>query len=219
MPLDVALDLLRDSDGQIKLTIPVQGNVNDPQFGTGAILRTATQKAVQKAALSYAKFMLQPFGAIMFAGQMAGKATRPRFEPVAFAPAAAELGGESHQYLDKLAGMLSDRPGLQLTVCGVATASDREALIAARQAEAQAAADAQPDGKGAAQDGEVLQGEAAPSEPAVSTEELIELADARGQAVRGYLRAEHDIGEDRLYACRSVYEGETDAMPRVEITL
>ncbi len=83
MPVDVALDLLRDSDDRISLKLPVSGSLTDPQFGTGDIIRQATQSALQNAAMSYVKSALQPLGTIMLVGNLAAKAARPRFEPVA----------------------------------------------------------------------------------------------------------------------------------------
>ncbi|TNF89216.1 MAG: DUF748 domain-containing protein, partial [Gammaproteobacteria bacterium] len=71
MPLDVALDLLRDGDDRIKFDLPITGAIHDPKFGTGDILRLAMQKALQRAALSVATNALQPLGTIMFVGKLA----------------------------------------------------------------------------------------------------------------------------------------------------
>lgn len=198
MPLDVALDLLRDGDDRIKFDLPISGSILDPKFGTGDILRLAMQNALQRAALSVATNALQPLGTIMFVGKMAGKAARPRFDPLPFEPGARTLSELGVSYLDKLGGLLTERPRLHLTFCGVATPED----LAAAQASA----------------GD--QGASAEVAPAVVDEAaLLELAKARGSAMHDYLIDVRGIPAARLFRCHPQYEAESEEGPRVEIML
>jgi hypothetical protein len=198
MPLDVALDLLRDGDDRIKFDLPISGSIHDPEFGTGDIVRLAMQNALQRAALSVATNALQPLGTIMFVGKMAGKAARPRFDPLTFEPGARELSELGTSYLDKLAGLLEERPRLHLTFCGVATVQD----VAASEA-------AEGDGSASVDADAVVVDEAA----------LLELAKARGVAVHDYLIDARGIPASRLFYCHPEYEAESEEGPRVEIML
>lgn len=200
MPLDVALDLLRDGDDRIELELPITGSIKDPKFGTGDILRAATQGAVQQAALSYVTKTLQPLGSIIFFAKIAGQAARPRFEPIQFEAGDAQLAEQARAYLDKIATMLSERPSLSITACGVSTAEDLDYLRAQLPAVPDAATE------------EI-------AELPTFEAERLELAQARGAAVRDYLTIERAVDAERLFRCRPTIEGEGDEGPRVEITL
>jgi outer membrane protein OmpA-like peptidoglycan-associated protein len=189
MPLDVALDLLRDNEDRISLALPITGNIADPNVNTGDILRTAMQSAVQKAALSYVKNALQPLGAILLVAQVAGSAARPRFEPLTFEPGSTELSADGQAYLHKIADLMSERSALHLTFCGVATLQDHDVPLESEQS---------PPGDEAA---------------------LLELAESRGEAVRAFLVQSRVVDPERLFACRPSYETDESALPRVEISL
>ncbi|MDG1851866.1 MAG: DUF748 domain-containing protein, partial [Gammaproteobacteria bacterium] len=130
MPLDVALDLLRDSDDRIELDLPVTGSLSDPKFDSTDIIRTVMQNALQNAAMSYVTNALQPLGALLFVGGLASEASVPRFEPVNMRSGEASLSAENREYLLKIADLLKQRPSLQLTLCGIVTEADREVLAA-----------------------------------------------------------------------------------------
>ncbi len=215
MPLDVALDLLRDGDGRIELELPISGSLSDPQFGTGDIVKVAMQNALQKAAIAYAKNALQPLGTIMMIGKLAGKAARPRFAPVSFAPASAELTDEARAYLDKVSQLLADRPGLTLTFCGVSTIADRDALIAGTPPP-----EPQPGGEPDSGD---IEGTPEPMPPPAEIPsfeaERLALARERGGAMQDYLQTARGIDAARLFRCRPTLDPDPEATPRVEITL
>lgn len=235
MPVDVALDLLRDREDRIRLALPVTGSLSNPSFGTGDVVRQAMQKALQNAAMTYVKNALQPLGTLMLVGNLAAQAARPRFEPVAMAPGRDDLDDTGRAYLDKLAGVLTERPGLSLTLCGVATAPDREAIAAARAAAAAAESDAAPapeggDGEASAsaatagggdpgENGAGTEAGAESSPPVVSDAALLELAGLRTSRVVGYLSDAGGIDRERLFLCRERIDEAADAQPRVEITL
>jgi len=200
MPLDVALDLLRDSDDRIQLELPISGSIKDPKFGTGDILRAATQKAVQQAALSYVTKTLQPLGTILFVAKIAGRASRPRFEPVLFDAGDEQLTAQAREYLEKIAQLLSERPSLSITFCGISTAEDLDYLRAQMPPVAEAGTEEIAD---------------LPTFEA----ERFELAQARGAAIHDYLTVEHAVDGERLFRCRPTVESDGEEGPRVEITL
>lgn len=201
MPLDVMLDLLRDRNDQIEVELPITGSLDDPEFGTGDLLRLATQAALQKAALSYVKSALQPLGTILFAADLIGKATRPRFKPIEFVPGVIDLTDEQIAYIDKLDALLDKRPRLRLTFCGFATGADEAALLAV---ETQAVTALTPE---------------EPIEPVISDSQLLNLAKGRADAIKSSLLVSGTIDAERLYDCRPSIEPSVDALPRVEITL
>jgi len=118
LPVGLAVALLRDTSGRIKVDLPVSGNVDDPEFSLGGLLLGAVVNLITKAAAS-------PFAII---GGIVGLDAED-LEYVAFSPGSAELTAVERGKLDALAKALSERPTLRLEVQGVAApAVDEPAL-------------------------------------------------------------------------------------------
>ena len=169
--------------------------------------KLANKAALQKAAMSYVKSALQPLGTILFAANLAGKAARPRFEPVLFSAGESQPTGEHVEYLNKISGLLKKRPALGLTLCGVATVQDEIALTPSPEA---APIDAVPSATTSTLD--------SPPVALVTEESLLALAKARADAVKASLTSQ---GADvlQLYDCRPSFERADDSLPRVEVML
>lgn len=207
LPLNLALDMLRNSKDEIRLTVPVKGSLDDPDLGLNDVIRVASQKALQKAATSYALKALQPFGTLLVVGDLAGKATRPRFAPVEMVAGTTTLVPDQQQYLDKVADLLQKRPGLSLTLCGVATPADQSPMGAT--------------GQGKPEDASTGSGPASSSTPAlVALDEhlLRTLAEQRTAAIITLLE-ERGVSRERLFTCREQVEQDAAANPRVEVFL
>lgn len=234
MPLDAALDLLRDREDRIRFDLPVTGRLDAPDFGTGDIVRLAMQKALQRAAFSYVKNALQPLGTLLMVGDLAMKAARPRFEPVVLEAGASRAEGTSRDYLERIRSMLVERPGLQLTVCGIAAEADRRALladaVAARDAAPAPTEDIAQGAAGAPGNGAGNTEENAPDSEAQSTtvpetpieipdDRLLELAEQRTIQALDFLTEPDTVGRERLYTCRARIASGDDDAPGIQITL
>ena len=215
MPLDKALDLLRDGKDRIKLDIPVTGSLDDPQFKLNQIFNRAMGKAIKVATLSYIKNALQPLGTVLFVTNVLTKVTEMRFEPVLFQPGSAVLNEEGHVYLDKIGTLLNERPKMALTLCGVVTESDRQTLIAEERAK-QAEQQAQSESKTASSAQETP---ATASEPTIDRDRLIAIADQRSALIKDRFVNENGIDPQRLFICVSSLDAEVEGQPRVEIAL
>jgi hypothetical protein len=98
MPIDTALDLLRDKDNVINLSLPVTGDINNPDFALSDILFQASAKAMTTAVINY----YTPFGLVTAAQGVFDLATAIKFEPITFAPGSAKLQSGNHENLAKL---------------------------------------------------------------------------------------------------------------------
>jgi len=197
MPLDTALDLLRDDHDNIKLTVPISGNLDNPEIGISDAINQALVKATKNATMTYLKYALQPWGGILLASEfVAGQITAVHFEPVPFAPGSDALGDDTLPYLKKISGLLAKRPQLQLTICGRAVAQDRQALLETSQEEQQ-----QP----------------AP-EPQITLEQLQALAKRRGIAVQNQLISQ-GVNPERLFQCHPKVDKDNSTKPGVDIML
>jgi outer membrane protein OmpA-like peptidoglycan-associated protein len=207
VPLNVALDTLRDSNNTISLKIPVKGDPANPSFNINDALTTALASGVKKGALTYLTFALQPYGAVIAAAKYAGEAaTKVRLKPVEFKPGQTDIDAMDKDYLSKIAKLLGERPKLNIKVCGVAVPQDTVWL------REQAAAEAKADSKSA--DGK----KTPPVEIDVS--QLQALAQARADAVRDYMVATFKTPASRLVGCRPRNEtGDDKATPRTDLLI
>lgn len=107
LPVELALALLKDSDGRIELGLPVAGNMRDPQFSYGAVVRTALGNVLGKIVAS-------PFRAL---GNMFG-VSGDKLEAVEFDAGSAGLLPPEQEKLQQIARLLAKRAQLKLSVPG-----------------------------------------------------------------------------------------------------
>ncbi|WP_410499251.1 DUF748 domain-containing protein [Chitinibacter sp. S2-10] len=112
LPVKFVLSLLTDRRGQIKLNLPIEGSLNDPQFKVGAVIWQVIGNLLEKIVTS-------PFDALASAFS-----DGPSLSYIAFEPGSARLGDEAKKSITQLAAVLDDRPGLRLEVAGWASLSD-----------------------------------------------------------------------------------------------
>ena len=120
MPLNMALALLRDGNGDITLDLPVQGDLSQPDFRLGPAMRVALAAAAKKTLM----LTLAPFGILSSAGELIGIGGNLTFKPLPFPPGSAKLPADTAKYLQSIAALLRDRPQLTLALCGRVTSAD-----------------------------------------------------------------------------------------------
>jgi hypothetical protein len=118
LPLDLAIAILRDSDGRIDLGLPISGNLDDPQFSYGQIVWKAITNVLSK-------IVTAPFRAL---GSLFGGSAGEKIDSIAFDAGASRLTPPEREKLVRIAGVLNKRPGLALTVQGTWAEPDRVAL-------------------------------------------------------------------------------------------
>lgn len=121
LPVRFAVALLKDGNGVIDVNLPVSGSLNDPEFSVGGLVWKLLLNLIGKALTS-------PFS--LFSGSDAPEAAQ-----VAFAPGSAEP--LAIDKLDRIAQLLVDKPGVQLTLTGWAgIAAEGQAIREQRLAQA-----------------------------------------------------------------------------------
>jgi outer membrane protein OmpA-like peptidoglycan-associated protein len=129
MSLQTALKLLRDKQNDVKLNIPISGNINDPKFSVADAINRVLAKTLQSSALSYLKYMLGPYGIGISIAEIAYKqATKIRLNPILFAAGSDDLDEAAVDYLQRVAAIMKEYPEVQVSVCGVAAESDRKSI-------------------------------------------------------------------------------------------
>lgn len=121
-PLNTAIALLEDRDGNIKLEVPVAGDMSDPQFRVLGALNPIIMKAVAGTAA----LAIQPLGSVLLVGSLlADQALKVTFDPAVFDAGSAKLDTAARKYLGQLAGKLKEKPKLRVRLCGVVVDAER----------------------------------------------------------------------------------------------
>jgi uncharacterized protein involved in outer membrane biogenesis len=119
LPLPLAVALLKDRKGMIDIELPMEGDLNNPEFSFGGVVLTALVNLINKAATS-------PFALI---GGLVG-GDEEDLQVVQFLPGTRDWSPDQEAKLQSLAQALNVRPGLVLEVTGTAgSGSDRMVLI------------------------------------------------------------------------------------------
>ncbi len=122
VPLGLAVALLKDSRGDIDLSIPLRGTLSDKNFDWGEAMWAAARQVI-------VKLIVSPFNAIgrAFTGD-GDKVEKLEVDPVTFAAASASLAQPMEVHLTRVADFLRRAPSLKLTLTPAVSTSDVETL-------------------------------------------------------------------------------------------
>lgn len=193
MPINQSLVLLKDKKDRIKLTIPITGDINNPDFDpTNAIIK-ATAKATTVTLVTF----YTPYG-LAFAGGniLFDLATGLNFDPLVFEPGSSELSDANQQQLSKLAELLRERPGVHLTLCGYTNLDDRSTITT-----------------------EIIDKEKIKPPSGANLEKLERLGSERQQNVKNHLVDVGKIPHNRLILCAPEHSDAAEAISGVEISI
>lgn len=107
LPLELAIALLKDSDGRIDLGLPISGDMSNPQFSYGAIIWKAIGNVL-------GKIVSAPFRAL---GSLLG-ISGEKLETIDFDAGSERLLPPEREKLKQVAQLLAKRPQLKLSVPG-----------------------------------------------------------------------------------------------------
>ncbi len=113
LPVRLAVALLKDARGNIKVELPVEGDLNNPRFSVGPVLWKTFRNLIVRAVKS-------PFSFI--SGLIKGDESE-NLDSIAFAPGSSVLSEGAREKLKSVVAILQQRPELRLEIEG---ASARE---------------------------------------------------------------------------------------------
>jgi hypothetical protein len=122
LPVKLGLAVLQDRDGLIELDVPVEGNVDDPDFRLGKLIWHAVGNI-------FTKIVTAPFAAL---GALFGGGSE-RLDIIDFAAGTADVDSRSDKTLQGLSKALYSRPALKLEIQGTADAA-ADGTVLRRQA-------------------------------------------------------------------------------------
>ncbi|MGI3131761.1 DUF748 domain-containing protein [Halopseudomonas pachastrellae] len=122
LPVRLAVALLKDTKGNIDLSLPVSGNLDNPEFSVMPIVWQTLRNLLLRATQAPFKFI---------AGLVSGD--DQDLSQISFAPGQTALDSSAQGALDTLATALQERPALTLEIEGLSTIQeDGPPLAAAR---------------------------------------------------------------------------------------
>jgi hypothetical protein len=110
LPVLFAVNLLKNSKGEIDLELPISGSLDDPQFEVGALITQVVSNLLKKA-------LTAPFSLLTAALGGNGGASSSGGEDLAFVefePGREEIGAAGQKKLDAVVKALLDRPAIHL---------------------------------------------------------------------------------------------------------
>lgn len=125
MPVDTALDLLRDDNGNVRLTVPLSGDLSNPDVGLSDLTNQLSKLALQQGALYYLKQTLQPYATMLTVATYAGDYLFSiRLDALNYQPGVAELSDEQKPRVEKIAQLMVKKTDLELRVCPFVSAGE-----------------------------------------------------------------------------------------------
>ncbi|MBU6478788.1 MAG: DUF748 domain-containing protein, partial [Xanthomonadaceae bacterium] len=109
LPVKLAVALLKNSQGQIDVHVPVTGSLDDPQFSVGSLIWHAFLNLIGRAVTS-------PFRLI--AAAMGGGGKQQDLGYVTFVPGSAVLDAAAQEKLAQIVKVLQQKTSLKLQIIG-----------------------------------------------------------------------------------------------------
>ncbi|KVT65374.1 DUF748 domain-containing protein [Burkholderia ubonensis] len=107
LPVKLAISLLKNSRGEIDVSLPVSGSLSNPEFSVGGLIWRAVLNLIAKAVTSPFTLLAHAFGG---GGEELGY--------VEFAPGSDELADAQQKKLDTVVKMLNEKASIRLDLIG-----------------------------------------------------------------------------------------------------
>jgi hypothetical protein len=189
IPFNMALSMLKDSDGNVELDIPLEGSTDDPSFGMRGFISLMIKQATMSAAKEYLMTTFVPYANVVSVAMSAGDyLLKVRFNDLAFPVGETQLTPQHSEFLGQFIALMKDKPETQLTLCAIATPEDIK----------------KPLGFEITDKDEVKQ--------------LAYFSEQRLNAFKDYMVDKGDISSSRLLLCSAKIDSSEGAKPRITFT-
>jgi uncharacterized protein involved in outer membrane biogenesis len=229
VPLGTLISLLKNARGEVRLPVPVSGNVATRQFD----FTDAFWQAVRTTAISVMALPVSWVGKIFYTED--ARVETIRIWPVYFEAGTTTFAKDFDRHAERLAGFLRDAPGVSLNMKSVLTVDDivalkREAVRRRIDAAAREAGQAGADAVAARLFAERFPGHAAPGGLDAIVAELAKdepspdaaaraLAARRIETTLARLRAGGKVSPERLRVSEGVVPVESEGLGRIEFEI
>lgn len=190
LPLNMAMGMLKDSDGNVELDVPLSGSTSDPSFGLSSIVTLITKKAIYSATQDYIMTTFVPYANIVSIAMTAGEmALKLRFEDLEYEEKQIEPNQKQSAYLKEFIALMQDKKDARVTICAISTPADID----------------RKSGTPITDKGDI--------------KKLIELGEKREHAFKDYLIEQGKIDSSRILFCSPQIDSDKGAKPRIAISV
>ena len=186
IPFSVALAMLKDSDGNVKLDLPLSGDINSPSFGMSGFLTLLIKQATIIGAREYLAQVLIPYAGLVTVVMVADKhMLKLEIRNLDYVPTSVDVPTDDETFLIEFVALMKDKSDLQVSLCGVSSATDIDK-----------------------ESGSDISSKE-------DTKALKAIARQRGKNFKAYMVEEHDIDSSRLLLCTPQIDSSEDAVPHL----
>ena len=190
LPLNMAMGMLKDSDGNVELDVPLSGSTSDPKFGLSSIVTLITKKAIMSATQDYLLTTFVPYANIVSIAITAGEfALKLRFDDLDYQVKQVEPDEQQSAYLHDFIALMQDKDDTRVTICAITTPADIDLK----------------DGVSVSEKSDIKR--------------LLELGEQREHALKDYLIEQGNIDSSRILFCKPQIDSDEGAIPRIAISV
>lgn len=190
LPLNLALGMLKDGDGNVEFEVPLSGSTSDPQFGMSSIVTLITQKAIWMATQDYLLKTFVPYANIVSAAMSVGEfALKLRFDDLPYQAKQIVINENQQAYLQAFIALMQDKKDTRINICAVSTPADID----------------------------LQQGTKVTDKSQIK--QLKEIGEKREEAFKEYIIKQGNIASSRLLLCSPKIDSSKDAKPRIELSV
>ena len=122
LPLGMLVSLMKNSQGEIRLALPVTGRLHDPRFDFSEAIWSTLKNVAVKAVSAPVSWI----GRVRYTAD--NRIDRIEVTPIPFTPGQATLEPDAREQLSRVAAFLTQAPESRMALTPVVTARDRAAL-------------------------------------------------------------------------------------------
>lgn len=186
IPLNMALNMLKDGKGNVQLNVPLSGNLDDPDFGITGFVGLIVKKAIMSTAESYLIETFVPYANVLSVVRVAGEyLLKVRFEDLPYPNSVVDVQPQQVEFMREFSALLVDKSSTQVKICAIATAADL------------------PDVEANFEDKKYL-------------ERLKKISGQRAQKFKAWVVEQGGVESSRLLLCQPQVDSSAEARPRIE---
>jgi ribosomal protein S7 len=190
LPLNMAMGMLKDSDGNVELDVPLSGSISDPNFGLSSIITLITKKAIMSATQDYLMTTFVPYANIVSIAITAGEfALKLRFDDLEYQVKQVEPDAQQSAYLNDFIALMQDKEDTRVTICAISTPADI-GLKAGVSVENKS-----------------------------DIKKLLDIGEQREHAFKDHLIEQGKIDSSRILFCKPQIDSDVGAIPRIGISV
>lgn len=190
LPLNMALGMLKDGDGNVELDVPLSGTTSSPSFGLSSLVTLITKKAIMSATQDYLMTTFIPYANIVSIAISAGEfALKLRFDDLEYQVKQVEPNDAQSAYIKDFIALMQDKEDERVTICAISVPEDID----------------------------LKSGQAITDKAAIKR--LVDLGEKREHAFKDYLIEHGNIQSSRILVCKPQIDSDEGAIPRIEISV